>query len=52
MTYSEEQELMRMVKENNLMLKSILYYLKGDNTSDFIGNVIANLFAGKLENKY
>ena len=52
MTYREEQYLLKTVKENNMMLRVILKYLHSDNAQDFVGNVIANLVAGKLENKY
>ena len=52
MTYREEQYLLKTVKENNMMLRAILKYLHGDNAQDFMGNVIANLVANKLENKY
>ena len=51
MTYREEQYLLKTIKENNLMLRSILKYLYGDNAQDFMGNVIANLVANKLENR-
>ena len=51
MTYREEQYLLKTVKENNLMLRAILKYLHGDNAQDFMGNIIANLVANKLENR-
>ena len=51
MTYREEQYLLKTVKENNLMLRAILKYLHGDNAQDFMGNIISNLVANKLENR-
>ena len=56
MTYEEERELIRMVTENNIMLKSIIKYLSdqhtnadSENFNDFIRNIIANMISTNME---
>ena len=48
---SEQEELLRLTRENNIMLKNIIQYLRGDNSVDFIQNIIANLIANSLEQR-
>lgn len=38
-----------MTTENNAMLKKLMAYLSNDNSSDFFGNVLANMVANKME---
>jgi hypothetical protein len=56
MTYEEERELIRMVTENNIMLKSIVKYLSdqhinadSENFNDFIRNIVANMISTNME---
>lgn len=56
MTYEEERELIRMVTENNIMLKSIVKYLSdqhtnadNENFNDFIRNIMANMISTNME---
>ena len=56
MTYDEERELLRMVTENNIMLKSIVKYLSNqrnnadsENFNDFIRNIMANIISTNIE---
>ena len=56
MTYEEERELIRMVTENNIMLKSIVKYLSdqrtnadSENFNDFIRNIMANMISNNME---
>lgn len=51
MTESEQEELLRLTRENNIMLKNIIQYLHGDNSVDFMQNIIANLIANSLEQR-
>ena len=51
MSPSEEEELLRLTKENNYMLRALLSALKHDNNVDFVNNVIANLLANKMERR-
>lgn len=51
MTESEQEELLRLTRENNIMLKNIIQYLHGDNSVDFMQNIIANLIANSLEHR-
>ena len=57
----EESEELRLLRENNKMLKELLEiarkytdpeYLKNENNNDFFMNVVANIVAKKLEQKY
>ena len=53
MTYEEERELIKLTKENNIMLKQIIQYINihGNHTDDgkeFIMNVVANLISNNL----
>jgi hypothetical protein len=56
MTYEEERELIRMVTENNIMLKSIVKYLSdqrtnadSENFNDFMRNIMANMISTNME---
>ena len=56
MTYEEERELIRIVTENNIMLKSIVKYLSdqrtnadSENFNDFIRNIMANMISTNME---
>lgn len=51
MTESEQEELLRLTRENNIMLKNIIQYLHGDNSVDFMQNIIANLIVNSLEQR-
>lgn len=57
----EESEELRLLRENNKMLKELLEiarkytdpeYLKNENNNDFFMNVLANIVAKKLEQKF
>ena len=55
LTTDEEQELLKLVKENNIMLRQIIAYLNkqilgadGENFNDMIRNVLANLISNRL----
>lgn len=54
------QEILRISRENNSMLKEILAvvrktqdpkYIMEENTNDFLMNVVANLIASDIEKK-
>ena len=49
MTYTEEQELLQLTRENNGLLKLILQFVYKDEGNDFMTNIIANLIANKME---
>ena len=56
MTYDEERELLKLVTENNIMLKSIIKYLNNqigsadsENFNDFMRNIIANMVSTNIE---
>ena len=51
MTQHDEEELLRLTKENNYMLKRIISYISNKTESEFVSNVVANIFANKLENR-
>ena len=55
MTKNEEDELLTLVRDNNKMIKDIWTSLKfgdpNDDVKDFVMNIIANLFANKIERK-
>jgi hypothetical protein len=51
MTRSEERELFRLVKENNMLLKWILQLIRHDEENDFSTNVIANIIGNRLDNR-
>lgn len=55
MTYDEEQELLRLVYDNNRMLREIIAYTNlkesqadNENNNDFFRNIIANLISSGL----
>ena len=56
----ETQEILRLLRENNEMLKEILAilrktqdpdYIMEEDTTDFIMNIVANLVASKIERR-
>lgn len=49
MTYIEEQELLKLTKENNELLKEILKHIRRDDVGDFITNIIANIIGNRLD---
>lgn len=49
MTHNEEQELLKLTRENNELLKLILQFVYRDDGNDFMTNIIANLIANKME---
>lgn len=51
MAESEQEELLRLTRENNIMLRNIIQYLHGDNSVDFMQNIIANLIANSMEQR-
>jgi len=55
MTHNEEQELLTLIRDNNKMIKEIWTSLKlgdpDDDLKDFIMNIVANLYANKLDLK-
>lgn len=55
------EEEKRLLRENNKMLKELLEiarkytdpeFLKSENENDFIMNIVANILANKLEQKF
>lgn len=44
-------ELLKLTKENNYMLRLILQHILKQDNDDFATNVIANLVADKIMNK-
>ena len=42
-------ELLKLTKENNIMLKYIISHIKREDNEDFIKNIIANVIGNKLE---
>ncbi len=51
MTNKEERELFQLVKENNMLLKTILRFVYHDESNDFTTNVIANIIGNRLDNR-
>ena len=49
MTYSEEQELLKLIRENNEMLKAILRYVRHDDMNDFFTNIAANIIGNRID---
>lgn len=49
MTYSEEQELLKLTKENNEILKIILQYVRHDNMTDLFTNIVANMIGNRID---
>lgn len=56
----ETQEILRLLRENNAMLKEIVEilrktqdpdYIMEENTTDFLMNIVANLVASDIERK-
>lgn len=52
------EELLRLVQENNLMLKQIIAYINGvnsqaniENENDFIRNIMANLISSSFTDR-
>lgn len=57
----EESEELRLLRDNNEMLKELLAmarqhtdpdYIKSENDNDFFMNVVANIVAKRLEQKF
>lgn len=57
----EESEQLKLLKENNMMLKELLEiarkhtspaFIQAENDNDFIMNVVANIIAKKLETRF
>lgn len=51
MTRSEEKELFRLVKENNMLLRWLFQLMRRDEENDFPTNVIANIIGNRLDNR-
>ena len=55
MTRNEEIELLTLIRDNNKMIKDIWTSLiqgnPNDDVKDFVMNIMANLFANKIERK-
>lgn len=49
MTYSEEQELLELTRQNNQLLRAILHFVQHDEANDFMTNVIANLVGNRID---
>lgn len=49
MTYTEEQELLQLTRENNNLLKEILKHIRRDDVGDFVTNIIANIIGNRLD---
>lgn len=56
----EESEELKLLRENNMMLKELLEivrkhtspaFIQAENDNDFLMNVVANIVAKKLETK-
>ena len=45
------EELLKLTKENNMLLKAILAMLQRNESNDFMTNVAANIFADWLERR-
>ena len=51
-------EILRLLRENNLMLKAICKYLAehdkedlDEDAKDFVANIVANIYANKLDSR-
>jgi hypothetical protein len=42
------QELLRLTRENNIMLRHIVSYIHKDDTTEFIKNIVANLISNNI----
>lgn len=42
------EELLKLTRENNIMLRHIIQYIHRDDTGEFIKNVIANLISNNM----
>lgn len=51
MTRSEEKELFRLVKENNVLLKWIIQLIRYNEENNFSTDVIANIIGNRLDNR-
>ena len=49
MTYSEEQELLQLTRENNRLLKQLLQYVRQDDIKMFLMDVAANIFGNRID---
>lgn len=59
MTREEEEELLRLTRENNQMLhelrqdiRILTEFVKHDSENDLFNNVVANILAKRLEDKF
>jgi hypothetical protein len=49
MTYTEEQELLQLNRENNALLKEILKHIRRNDIGDFLTNIIANIIGNRID---
>lgn len=49
MTYSEEQELLELTRQNNMLLSVVATAVLNNTNDDFIQNVIANLLSNRID---
>ena len=49
MTYTEEKELFKLVRENNALLRQILMYVRHDDANDFMTNILANIIGNRID---
>ena len=49
MTYTEEQELLKLTRENNELLKEILRHIRRDDIGDFLTNIVANIIGNRID---
>ena len=52
MTYQDEQELLKLTRENNELLKEILRHIRRDDTGDFLTNILANIIGNRIDGGY
>ena len=49
MTYEDKQQLLALTKENNVLLKQILQYIRHDDVTDFFTNIAANIIGNRID---
>lgn len=49
MERAEEQELLELTRQNNMLLKQILHFVRHDDANDFITNVFANIIGNRID---
>ena len=52
MTYTDEQELLKLTRENNELLKEILRHIRRDDIGDFLTNIVANIIGNRIDGGY